>query len=66
VPRRSRGGHAVAQTWDRDCQHHHDRQPHRQHDRDATITLLSIYGHGLEEQDREIAGKAEEAWEKED
>ena len=28
----------------------------------STITLLSIYGHGLEEQDREIAKKAEEAW----
>ena len=30
----------------------------------STITLLSIYGHGLEEQDREIARKAEEAWKK--
>jgi integrase len=30
----------------------------------STITLLSIYGHGLEEQDREIAKKAEEAWKK--
>jgi integrase len=30
----------------------------------STITLLSIYGHGLEEQDREIARKAEEAWTK--
>jgi hypothetical protein len=32
--------------------------------RHSTITLLSIYGHGLEEQDREIARKAEEAWTK--
>ena len=30
----------------------------------GSIDILVIYGHGLEEQDREIARKAEEAWTK--
>jgi integrase len=30
----------------------------------SKITLLAIYGHGLEEQDREIARRSQEAWEK--